>query len=214
MLKYIFFDIGYTLVNEDRVWEQRCKEQAEMADAKAIGLTAETIYQEILEATLRNQPQFKTVIKKYQLSEPAPYCHEWEALYDDTIPVLAELAKRYSLGIIANQTDGLQDRLKGWGIDKFFSIVISSWNYQITKPDKRIFQIALKRANCTPQEALMVGDRLDNDIYPAKALGFQTVWIKQGFGGLQTPVSQAYQADYEISSLSELPALPICAMGF
>lgn len=32
-IKYIFFDVGYTLVNEDEVWKQRCLEQAGTEDA-------------------------------------------------------------------------------------------------------------------------------------------------------------------------------------
>ena len=34
MIKTLFFDVGYTLVNEDAVWERRCKEQAETEEAK------------------------------------------------------------------------------------------------------------------------------------------------------------------------------------
>lgn len=204
MLKYIFFDIGYTLVNEDKVWEQRCKEQAETEEAKNIGLTPDVIYQDIVQASLQHLPQYRTVVKKYNFSEVAPYRHELETLYEDALPALAELSKYYSLGIIANQTDGLSERLRGWGIDNYFSLIISSWDYQVMKPEKQIFQIALEKANCHPQEALMVGDRLDNDIYPAKALGFQTAWIKNGFGGMQSAISDEYKPDYEISSLKEL----------
>lgn len=204
LLKYIFFDIGCTLVNEDRVWEQRCREQAETEEAKALGLTPEAICQEIVQASRQYLPQYKTVVKKYHFREVAPYRHELEALYGDAPEVLAELSKHYALGIIANQSEGLQARLRQWGIAQYFSVVVSSWDCQAAKPDKRIFQIALERANCRPQEALMVGDRLDNDIYPAKALGYQTVWIRNGFGGMQRPVSADYQADFEIRSLKEL----------
>ena len=47
MIKVLFFDVGYTLVDEGAVWEQRCKTQAEMEDAKSLGLTAEDIYHEV-----------------------------------------------------------------------------------------------------------------------------------------------------------------------
>lgn len=72
------------------------------------------------------------------------------------------------------------------------------------KPDIRIFEYALDKANCIPQDACMIGDRLDNDILPAKSLGMKTVWIKQGFGALQKPFSKSEEPDYTISSLSEL----------
>lgn len=203
-LRYIFFDVGYTLVNEDKVWEQRCKEQAAGEEAKKAGLTAEQIYQEIVWASQAYLPQYRAVVKKYGFEQVAPYRNELEFLYEDTKMVLEKLSEAYSLGIIANQMDGLLQRLKEWGIDSYFTTVISSWDYQVMKPDMRIFQIALEKAGCRPEEAMMVGDRLDNDVYPAKALGMQTVWVKNGFGGMQQPAGEEYVADYEVASLSEL----------
>ena len=50
----------------------------------------------------------------------------------------------------------------------------------------------------------MVGDRLDNDIYPAKKLGMKTVWIRQGFAVYQTPENKDYEADYAVDNLLEL----------
>ena len=37
-------------------------------------------------------------------------------------------------------------------------------------------------AGCQAENAVMIGDRLDNDIAPAKKLGMKTVWIRQGDG--------------------------------
>ena len=39
-IRCLFFDVGYTLVNEDAVWEARCREQADMPEARALGLSA------------------------------------------------------------------------------------------------------------------------------------------------------------------------------
>ena len=72
----------------------------------------------------------------------------------------------------------------------------------------RIFEIALSKADCKAEEAVMVGDRLDNDIVPANKIGMKTVWIKQGFGGLAVPMAQDEQPNFTISNLSEL-----CAFG-
>ena len=53
----------------------------------------------------------------------------------------------------------------------------------------------------------MIGDRLDNDIVPAKSVGMKTVWIKQGLGGLAGVVHENEKTDYEVRNLSELLAL-------
>ncbi len=203
-MKYIFFDVGYTLVDESKVWQERCKEQAQTEEAKVLGLSAEDIYNEIIEASLSHKPQYRTVVKKFNFKEVAPYRHELEELYPEAIEVLEKLSKSYKLGIIANQSDGLTQRLEEWGILQYFSLIISSWDCQVMKPDKKIFEIALEKAGCEPCEAVMVGDRLDNDIYPAKQIGMKTVWIKQGFGGMQPIETDAYIPDLELNSLSEI----------
>jgi HAD superfamily hydrolase (TIGR01549 family) len=192
------------LINEDDVWEQRCIEQAEMEEAKLLGLSPKQIYEEIMRASIAYQPQYRTVVKKFGFLEAAPYRHELEKLYDNADLVLHTLSQKYKLGIIANQTEGLVDRLSSWGILKYFSFIISSWDYQIMKPDIKLFQIAIEQSGYDASETVMVGDRLDNDIFPAKTIGMKTIWIKQGFGGMQNPKTDEYIPDTEITNLSEL----------
>lgn len=204
MIKFLFFDIGYTLINEDAVWKRRCEEQAETAEAKALGLAAKDIYREIEAASRTGAGQFHAALNKLGIKEVVPYRHELETLYDDAPRVLEALCRRYKLGIIANQADGLKERLDGWGVLRYFSHIVSSFDIKITKPDIRIFEHALNAANCPPKSACMIGDRLDNDILPAKAAGMKTVWIKQGFGALQRPSCPADAPDHTIEGLSEL----------
>ena len=203
-MKVVFFDVGYTFVNEDAVWEKRCHEQAETEEAKKLGLSADDIYHEIEIATVSRKPQFRTVINKFGFKEVAPYRTELEIMYDGVPAVIKTLAEKYELGIIANQLDGLKERLEAFGLLKYFKYIVSSWDVKVMKPDIRIFEYALDKANCKPQDACMIGDRLDNDILPAKSLGMKTVWIKQGFGALQKPLSESEEPDYTINKLSEL----------
>ena len=51
----------------------------------------------------------------------------------------------------------------------------------IRKPDPRLFEIALDRLGLQPQETMVVGDSLKNDILPAHSLGCATAWL-QGEG--------------------------------
>ena len=199
--------MGFTLADETAVWEKRCREQAELPEARALGLTAADIYREIEEASRQYKPQFRTVIEKYRFTQAAPYRGELETLYPDAIPVLKTLCQKYSLGVIANQTQGLQKRLEEWDIAAYFSVVASSWEVNASKPDPAIFRYALAQANCAPEHALMIGDRLDNDIYPAKALGMKTLRIMQGFGALQIPKSPDFAPDFTVGSLNGLLTL-------
>ena len=203
-IRCLFFDVGYTLVDEDAVWEARCKEQADMPEARALGLTAGDIYREIQEASRQYLPQYRAVVKKYGFTQIAPFRGELETLYPEAPAILAALSQKYSLGVIANQAKGLKERLREWGILPYFSAVASSWEAGCWKPDPALFRYALNLAGCAPEEAFMIGDRLDNDIFPAKALGMKTVWLRQGFGALQTPKGPEYEPDYTVDCLTEL----------
>lgn len=50
----------------------------------------------------------------------------------------------------------------------------------------------------------MIGDRIDNDIVPAKQLGMKTIWVKQGFGSLWNIMDESEKADIEVNNLSDI----------
>jgi ribonucleotide monophosphatase NagD (HAD superfamily) len=43
-----------------------------------------------------------------------------------------------------------------------------------------LFELALKRANSLPEEAIMIGDRLDTDILGAQKMGMYTALVLSG----------------------------------
>jgi len=87
---------------------------------------------------------------------------------------------------------------------KYISLVIASAEEGVAKPDKEIFLRALSRAECPPENAFMIGDRLDNDIEPAKKLGMKTIWVKQGFSIYQQPMNEFQKADYVVDRLQDI----------
>ena len=88
---------------------------------------------------------------------------------------------------------------------QYFDVIGASAEIGYAKPDKEIFEKAFELAKCTAAESVMVGDRLDNDIIPAKVLGIKTVWLKNGLAKYQDAEYGKNVADYQIYSLSELP---------
>lgn len=86
----------------------------------------------------------------------------------------------------------------------FFDIVITSAECGCAKPDLKIFKMALEQANCTTDECVMIGDRIDNDIAPAKQLGMKTVWVRQGFSKYQSAKSVSVQPNFIVDKVSEL----------
>lgn len=129
---------------------------------------------------------------------------QYEKLYTDSEDCLKRLSRNYEIGIIANQPLGTSERLENLGVRKYIDLVIASAEEGVSKPDRRIFEIALERSGCKPENAVMIGDRIDNDIVPAKQLGMKTIWIKQGFGSLWTVMEESEKADIEVNNLSDI----------
>ena len=205
--RVLFFDVCGTLVDETRAWRQRCADQAQMAQAKGLGVTAQDVCRAMEAAARAGSPSYVSALSRCGLSERAPYRHELERPDPEAESVLRLLSTRYRLGIIANQAQGLEARLRASGILPWFSWVVSSAECGAAKPDPRIFLLAMERAGCVPEKAVMIGDRLDNDIAPAKALGMHTVWLRRGFGALSSPGNALETPDAQVTSLGGLTGL-------
>ena len=147
---------------------------------------------------------FQGAVELLGLTGMVPYDAIGEKLYADVTPVLEALHGNYMLGIIANQPLGTEDRLRAYGIRDYFSVILSSAEEGVSKPDPELFCRALARAGCAPRDAFMVGDRPDNDIAPAKALGMKTVRVRQGLGGLMPVCSEECQADYTVDGIGDV----------
>jgi putative hydrolase of the HAD superfamily len=85
----------------------------------------------------------------------------------------------YHLGLLSNATDAAR-RMFGerFGVlDHFDSVTISA-EEGVMKPDRRIFGIALARADAQPHEAVFVDDFIEN-VDAARALGIQGVHFQE-----------------------------------
>lgn len=198
-VKWIFFDIGSTLIDESECYKLRSCEAV-----AGTTISVEDFWEKTIEFSKQNLKGDHEAAKYYGIELP-PWCKDAEKPYANTESVLKRLSvKGYHLGVIANQRLGTKDRLSNWGLLKYFDIVLASAEEGISKPDIEIFHRALTAAKCVPDNAVMIGDRLDNDIAPAKKVGMKTVWIKQGLGGLASAIHKIEQAEYIIGNLSEL----------
>lgn len=200
-LKWLFFDMGSTLIDESVAIEHRIREVIEGTD-----ITYEQFLEKKVFFAKQNKPADLATLEYFGLKK-TPWHKEDERLYPETAECLECLHKHFKIGIIANQSMGSEERLERFGIRKYIDIVVASAEEGVVKPDRRIFEIALTRAGCMPEEAAMVGDRLDNDIVPANELGMYTIWVKQGNWFYATPKEPLEYPDWAIRSLKELEEL-------
>lgn len=196
--EWLFFDVGWTLVNEDPAFEDRLRKIAEAANT-----AYDNVYEIALNFYKQNQKGDSAAAKLLGVSLPV-----WEKSLETPYPSAAQcleiLSGKYKIGVIANQSLGTKQRLESYGLLKYIDLVVASAEEGAAKPDKRIFEIALERSGCKACDSVMIGDRIDNDIVPANLLGMRTVWIKQSIWRYWKQTNKAEEPDYTVGSLSEL----------
>lgn len=197
--QYIFFDVGTTLVDESIAYDHRAKDMI-----KDTEITFEEFDKKRIELAKLGLDGNSETIKFYNLTK-TKWHHEDERLYKDTINILNYLKNmNYKLGIIANQSKGLKDRLDEFGISNYFDMIIASDEVGVAKPNLEIFERVIKLVNLNPEDCVMVGDRLDNDIFPANKIGMKTIWIRNGLAKHQSIYLSNSCATLIISNLTEM----------
>lgn len=94
--------------------------------------------------------------------------------YADVEATLSALAERGLVLVAASNGDG---EMAHHEVFRYFDAIWLAAVEGVAKPDPRFFLGALERVGATPEAALMVGDRLDNDYTPARAVGMAAVLI-------------------------------------
>ena len=129
-------------------------------------------------------------------------------LYGDVVPALEGLRDQgYRLGVIANQPTQVRTALERDGLVPYFEVWGVSEDLGLQKPDPALFVHALRTAGVDPGRAVMVGDRLDYDVRPAKASGMRTVWLLRGEAPDEPTPDQLAEPDAAVPDLIGLVAV-------
>jgi len=99
-------------------------------------------------------------------------------LFPDVLDTLTELKRRgLKLAVISNFDSRLVPILDGLGIGSFLSDVFVSSRIGYAKPDRRIFEAALRRHGLRAEDAIHVGDSETNDLHGARDAGLTALLI-------------------------------------
>ncbi len=198
-IQWVFLDMGTTLIDETQAWRHRIRDMI-----AGTGISFEQFHEKRIAFARQNLNGDAEAIRFFGLTK-TPWPKEDEVPYPQAEAILAYLRGRgYGVGVIANQSPGSAERLRGWGLLPYIDVVAASAELGVAKPDRAIFDRALEMARCGPQEAVMIGDRLDNDVAPAKRLGMAAIWIRQGLAVYQDPQWAEGRADAVVEHLLEL----------
>ena len=122
------------------------------------------------------------------------------------IPDLLERLQRRGvpLGLVANQPADAVDRMESAGIARYFTHRDVSGTHGFRKPDVRVFLQASDALAAPPEKCVVVGDRIDNDVAPARALGMRTVLFRTGRHREQQPRWWDECPDAEVTAVEGL----------
>lgn len=94
------------------------------------------------------------------------------------LELLRALSPRVRIAVVTNNTLAEQrEKLSTFGLAEHVAALVTSEEIGVAKPDPRIFGAALARVECAANDAVMIGDSLDNDVGGALAAGIAAIWF-------------------------------------
>ncbi len=203
----VVFDVGETLVDETRAWSgwadhlgvPRLTFMSALGAALARGESHRDVF--ALFAPGRDlDAEYNRLVAERAFPVIVP-----EDLYPDALPCLEALAADgYRLGIAANQPAATADALRAASIDLELMAMSDAWG--LYKPDPAFFARIAADLDLPPEAIAYVGDRIDNDVSPARAAGMISIFVRRGpWAWINAPRGDPPEADLVVENLAELP---------
>jgi putative hydrolase of the HAD superfamily len=152
---------------------------------------------------MRDLRRYEGPMAEWPEVEPVPGADE----------ALAALAPRYTIAVASNTDFSnaplVLAALARVGLDRYVDRVFASAAMGVAKPEAAFFERILADLEVEPGEAVMVGDRYDNDVAAAKAVGLWTLWLAPDDAPVPAPWGDAGvvpRHDARIATMRELPA--------
>ncbi|AXG77624.1 HAD family hydrolase [Streptomyces paludis] len=206
MIRTVVFDVGETLVRDDRYWASWADWLGAPRHTVAALVGAVVAQGHDNGDALRLIRPGIDIAVEYAAREAAGRGEQLDEadLYPDVRPALAALQERGVRVVIAgNQTVKAGQLLRG--LDLPADLIATSGEWGVAKPSREFFDRTLDAADALSHETLYVGDHPQNDIAPARAAGLQTAHLRRGpWGYLWADTPEAAEADWRIDGLLQL----------
>lgn len=209
-METIVFDIGETLVRDDRYWASW---------ANWLGVPPHTLSALVGAAVVQGRDSADALtmlrpdmdVTEASLARAAAGRGEHldeSDLYPDVRPALAELrAMGVRVVVAGNGTARAGELLRA--LDLPADVVVTSDEWGAAKPDPEFFARVLEVSGSDPGSTLYVGDHPAADLFPAKSSGLLAAHVRRGACGYwwADHPDVIETADFRVNALTELPAL-------
>ena len=194
-LAAVVFDVGETLVDEERWWRELC--------ARA-GLQPHVVWA-ALGVTIERGEEHGELWRHLGIEKPVGWWNDLtytvDDLYQDALDCLYGVRELgLMVGIVGNQTESLEAWAHDAGLPA--DVISSSASLGARKPDPAFFGRVAALLGCAAPEIAYVGDRVDNDVLPAAAEGMVAIHVRRGpWGRLQRTPPEATLGLDDLASL-------------
>lgn len=196
-VRAVVLDVGETLVDESRLW---------LRAAQEVGVTPLSLMAVLGALAERGEPHHRVweVLGVGPPTTPPEILPQ--DLYPDALPTLRALrVAGYLVAVAGNQPARAEQQLREAGIEA--DMIATSARWGVAKPSPAFFARIVTDLGLTPRDVLYVGDRLDNDVLPARSIGMRTAFVRRGpWGYVQARRGDAALADVRVDSLRDLAA--------
>ena len=196
-LKAVVFDVGETLVDEERWWRELCERA---------GLQPHVVWA-ALGVTIERGEEHDALWGHLGIERPTEWWQSITYSLDDLYPDALGCLQRtrdlgLRVGVVGNQTAAMERWARESSLPA--DVISSSASLGVRKPDPGFFELVAELVGFPATEVAYVGDRVDNDVVPAAAAGLTAIHVRRGpWGRIQrTPPEAAFGLD-DLSSLPE-----------
>jgi HAD superfamily hydrolase (TIGR01662 family) len=195
-LRAVVFDVGETLVDEERWWRALCER----------ALLQPHVVWAALGVTIARGEEHDALWGHLGLEKPDDWWRELVYSRDDLYPDALDCLERVRglglrVGIVGNQTEAME----AWAREAALpaDVIASSASLGARKPDPVFFEKVVALVKCRAADVAYVGDRVDNDVLPAAAAGLAAVHVRRGPWGRLQPTPP--EARLGLDDLASLP---------
>jgi len=181
MIKTIIFDIGGVILNVDHMIMCRNYEKYSDFSAKKIkdAIFKSGLKQRFEHGDYTPKQVYEILKKELNLTINFNMFKDiWSDIFwlnDQIMPIIRKLKKTYKLALLSN-TDMIHFNTikRKFNFVKYFDVVVVSYTVKMMKPEQRIYEITLKKANTNANEALFIDDKEEN-VAGASKLGIKSI---------------------------------------